>query len=939
MQKWIAIICIIGGSLATAWGQSGRDYTAGFDRLFMLGLADVSEAEYVKLTMQGHHRFFTHDWQWRRMELEGNAWLLDTDEDGLSRYLFNDGRIIHVYEPEHLQRVRREEAEATKTAVSQSPFDTRDARISGTSEPADLSADLQKAMVYLRGEDEDDSRRSMRRHELDAISGRLFVFAALAHRHGHVSEATELVDTLFAIAPEPREIILGGLDHIANQQYADLFHAWLMNREWETYAVELQTLIERFRAGWTFAPVAERVRGDLEQRLDDSGPPMLEGISEKKQSLAIALADAEPLGMQRQHGFWIFPRSAWQQSHFMGRLSQDHPISQIKAKGLDAIPLLLAMLDDRFPTPMSWHDVVGSRTTFSGRRQQVADEQMVWRYFDSMQRPAARGDVARALLGQIIRDEEHGSVSGQSPDQVRASAEEWWERFGELSVDDIARIYLLEGIKDQRAAAGLHLLHTGDEKDVALVQDAITSADDPVDVAELVLNYARVKGQDSRELVEPFMEQLRDALEHLEGERAWQRHGLQQVLNNLETLLSDETLDTYLADLLAGESEFDQWTFNRVAGREPLRRALRLVLDTLVGTDDSQIQAMLTTALLSTRHWQAMGRQFQLYEVDTEEPGAWMIDDFSEHWRTLMDSTNVVSGQLSLPAPMEVRIAIVLLLLSGEQDVYQHHYPLWSRAGKQGHAYYVKWARQRLDDPTMHLPPLPSADDVTAEERMAITERLMEGNEETFETLLDELSIQERLALHEVLSENDELRQHLLSFANRIVHVGPSIGGEHDEGIESVASASSFSEELIDSLLNFLKAELTDGHSTQIHIIRTASLDGIIIEYGATPLSHLRAHQRTNEEPHVMATIATHGQFLTVRWPMEETISDSSEDDEFDLFDDMLMDLDEQVSRTQDEQREQFWNHIQRILNGEKPSHRHFHIALRSLPKLDEETP
>lgn len=88
-----------------------------------------------------------------------------------------------------------------------------------------------------------------------------------------------------------------------------------------------------------------------------------------------------------------------------------------------------------------------------------------------------------------------------------------------------------------------------------------------------------------------------------------------------------------------------------------------------------------------------------------------------------------------------------------------------------------------------------------------------------------------------------------------------------------------------------------------------------------------------------MATIATHGQFLTVRWPMEETISDSSEDDEFDLFDDMLMDLDEQVSRTQDEQREQFWNHIQRILNGEKPSHRHFHIALRSLPKLDEETP
>ncbi len=942
MQKWIVIIFVAAGTLVSAWGQAERDYTAGFERLFMLGLPDVSEAEYVNLTFHGHRRHLHQDWQWRQLELGGNAWLLETDEEGVSRYLFNDGRIITVYERSHLQRLQREEAEAEGRDRRGQPLDWSDPRLSGTAKPADLAEDVQKALARLQGTSDDDTQRALRQHELDAIGGRMFVFAALTHRHGLQEEATELVNTLFSMAPEPREIILGGLDHMANQQYADLYQAWLEDQQWEAYAVELEELIQRFRTGWLQVPIAEMVRSDLENRLDDSGPPLLDELTEDEQALARALADASSPGMHRQHGFWIFPRSSWQQSFFMRDHLEEHPITQIKAKGLNAVPFLLAMLDDRYPTTMTWDDVATSRTTYGSMRRRTLDEEWTWRLYDSMQRPATRGDVARVLLGQLVREEENQRVSGQTPDQVRAAAEMWWDRFGERSLEEIARTYLEEGLKDQRAAAGLHLMYTDDPADMALVENAITSADDPVDVSELVMNYARVKGPESHELVEPYIEQLRTALEDLEGERAWQRHGVQQVLNNLEALLSDETLETYLAEVMEGEQTFDHSRFMRFVGRSPIRGAVTSMLDALVETDDPELRGGLLMSFFSVQHWRAMSWQLQMGHVDDEEPGPWIVDDFADQWRTLLDSEELIHAYGAGPVLMRNRVAQLFLALLSDQEYAGGHHRAMTRGGAQGKAYYVDWAKERLNDPDKALPPVPTSDDVSEEARAAIAERLLAADESDFESVLNQLSIQEMLALNNVMDEDPALRRHLTTFANRVTWVGPTRESERRELLDNLATNQVINADLVRALLEQVQDEVAADKSLQVSVVRGAGLEQAAVAYGPQSEMALRMMQQAGSEPHVTGHVSVPGRNVTnVRWPLEASAAAPDEDDdELDLFDEMLMELDDHVHRAQDEQREAFWKEVERIANGDVYPHHHGTIYLLGMPTMtDKETP
>lgn len=939
MQKWIGIVCIMVGACAAAWGQATRDYTAGFERLFMLGLPDVSEAEYVKLDLQGHHRHFDHDWSWRRIELEGNAWLLEKDEDGTGRYLYNDGRVITVYDRAHLQRLQREEAQADGQDRRRINIGWEESRISGTATPADLAADLQKATAYLKGEDDSDRSRAMRRHELDSVGGRMFVFAALAHRNGLQEEATELVNALFAIAPEPREVILNGLDHMANQQYADLYYQWTRDKKWEAFAVELQALIQRFRTGWVLAPIAEIVRADLENRLDDSGPPLLEGVTEEQQALAKALADAGSPGMHRQHGFWIFPRSAWQQTFSWGDQVEDHPVTKIKAMGLDAVPFLLAMLDDRYPTTMSFSDLSSGRTTYGSMRNRTLDEQWTWRFYDSMNRPATRGDVSRVLLSILVREEERASQTGIPPSQIRDAVETWWARFGEMSLDEIARIYLNEGLKSQRAAAGLHLMHTGDPADVELVEKAIMTADDPVDVAELAMSYARVKGAESQELLTPYIEQLRDGIENLEGERSWERHGLQQVLRNLETLLSDETVEAYLEDVLAGDETFDSQRFMRLAGRGTLRLSLKAILDALVETNDPAFRGDLLNVLSTIRHWRAMSWQFHMETAD-EEPGPWIIDDFADQWGTLLESTDTTYAYGATPVTLQGRVAQFILSQLADQEDMPGHYRAMSMGGAAGLMYYVDWARQRVDNRATPLPALPTASDVGTEEREALTRRLLDADPSAIESFLNALSLQERMALSEELSKDESLRQHVTAYANRIVWVRPTREHEQSESIDALRVNRTFDAGLIHSLLENIKTDTAAGGALQVSVVRAASLDGVTIAYGAQPASSLAVLKQARDEPHVMGTFSGMGRSITnVRWPLEAEATGGAEaDDEFDLFDDMLLDLDEQVTRVHEEQREAFWEQVQRIESGAIHPHHYLDIQFIGVPAWDDTT-
>lgn len=639
--------------------------------------------------------------------------------------------------------------------------------------------------------------------------------------------------------------ILIDSDDVANQHYADLFHAWELNRGWETFAIDLHALIERFRSGWMLAPIADRVRADLENRLDDSGPPLLDGVSEEEQALALELADA-PV-MHRQYGFWIFPRSALQQPFSGPEGIEDHPISRIKAMGVDAVPFLLAMLDDRYPMPMSWQALQRGGIQYRPTRGQVLDEQWTWRLFDSMQRPATRGDVARVLLAHLVREAEDWSVSGMSPAQVRATTETWWERFGKLDVEEIARIYLHEGHREQRAAAGLHLMHTGDPADMALVEQAIRSASDPVVIADLVLNYAQVKRVDSRALVKPYIEELKRDIENHEGELTWSRHGLPQVLNRLNASFPEETLQAYLADVLAGNLEFDGFRFQREIAQVPEHIAVAFVLSVLAETSDPTIVEAMTTSLRDIRNRLTVSRD--------DPPEMWMIHDFVDQWQTLLRRTDMIPERKSLPSSIQARVVRLFMIMLMHKDGVDDHLEALTHWGRPGMEYYVAWAGQLLEDPGKGFPPLPSGDDISHEARAELTQRVLSTPPVELAAVLNDLSFQGRVALHEEMDENSVLRQHVISFANRVVWAEPFIGHERCDWIDELAASHLFSADLIRSLMDRMKEETSEGRAWNMTVMRDALLQGVGITYWLQTDAELASLLTLRDQPEVLYRI------------------------------------------------------------------------------------
>lgn len=920
-------------------GQS-RDYSAGFEQLFLLGLPDVTDAEYVNLSIQGQEPGGIYDHNWKRINLTGNAWRLEAPDEHRTIYLYGEGQTVEVYDARYLRELRREEAEERDddTPPVHVHWGHADGRYGGKEKPADLEADIEKLLEHL-GANEDDGSEGLQKYQFDRISGRIFIFAALAHRKGLSDQASALVDALFARAEDPREIILRGIDHLADQQYEDIFAEWEQDDDWSAYHERLTALLERFRVGWHMAPAVERLRTLVEFRMNQPEPPDVDGLSEEDQTLADMLAEAESPPRYRQHGFWIFPESgaptraaAWMQA------TTNHVLQLIKERGRDSIPLLLALLDDEYLTSMTLNRVSGVSMGQPTRRQGELDDAQLQRMFDSLKRPALRSDVARVLLAIVVQEEEHTNYSRLSIEELRIAVEDWLDRFDEMSLVEVARTYLLEGTPDQRTAAGLHLLLSQDEEQIRYVEEIIRDAADPVDIAQVVLLYSRVRGTDSHELVKEYIEELRVSLEHLDGRRAWQKQQYQRVLSQLEDVVSGKTVENYLESVLAGEETLSLATLSRLAGREPIRRVVDTLLTTAAETDDAQLRGDLATALLYHELWGQS--QFAMpMDVDlpvAEEAGPWMVDDFADQWAVLLDDERPSAGTgMSMIAPVNLRAAQAMFILQVDQETIHRYWQYMSRAGSHSYPPLIAWAKARLHDENTPSPEPPSETDVDEERLTELRATLMETETDEIPARLDSFTPAEILALYDIMEDDVALARHLVPVANRISAVRAFDPDEVDDALNARLKGQSLGPDLVEIIIEALREKAAEGRPIMFTVYRGLALDGVHVQYGLQQKGMQMYELETprDKEPHITGYLHAPGiSPVPVRWPLDgKTDEPETEDEPMGLLDEMLVELDERMDHATEKGREDFWNGLEKLTTADISPLRHGAIVLRAV--------
>ena len=524
------------------------DYGPGFAKLREWGLPDVLGAEYVRFTPTMSYEYE------RPSKLSGNAWHWPKTTNTPARVVSGNLRLLTVVESE---------ASGGKSTASRFRFSRSGGRgakplkpdqTMGEVKPAQLKKDLDLLLAALA---RPEAERLGRRQEfsgwfdhegkIEGVENWLFL-AAHAHRVGQTNEANRLVQIVFAEQEEPKAVLVQAVNAIADSRYQQAYQAFERNGDWAAYHKAAAGLIEAYPQGWTNRPAVERLAQQLAERL--SGQPAEikgEGVTPEASAVAAALAGVktaphapeagtpapgekagtpdvastpeaeEGAGQKARNGHWIW---GGEDASPMGRMSSAGE-RRIKALGVRAVPMLAAMLGDpwlvrdRAEGGSEIDAMMRMQMSFSSfPRSLPAGFEVPADYLYSMlARPRSRGEIAEALLNEVLaeRDAERSiNFSEDSGDAdarheaLRERAMDWYRTFKDKPADEIAMHFLKDGNDTMRRAAGAHLVTSTNTAHQAVLESLLLEPDEYNQMDDLLDAYI----QHRKEAALPLLQKI-----------------------------------------------------------------------------------------------------------------------------------------------------------------------------------------------------------------------------------------------------------------------------------------------------------------------------------------------------------------------------------------------------------------------------------------------
>ncbi len=761
-----------------------------FARFDAYGLPDVSTADYVCVRACGE--LLPDEW-----ETSGNAWRTAEvrDEQGqpvrMTAVVEGSRTFDVVWREVEFAELLRKHA----TLAMPAPKATI---VSSTWSAGDAGRDARKGAQFI-----DSLKWEGDEVWLHRYPGRLFLLAYGLWQRGDATNATILLEALARRAGGAEDAAREAMNLVANGEYENLYRAFRADPDWTAYRDGIRRLLEKYPEGWTWTPAVRHLLEKVEARLADPAalPAGTAEWSETDRAQAAAMA-----GLRRLRGgedvytdppvLWIAP-SGW-------REQVQEPLDAemaVRVRGLAAVPFLLALMEgddllteadraevgkdgpyrDRLDPP-----TLAERNARRGRAVPLAEE------YALLDRPATRGEVARRWLREMLPEWVMGGDGGRlSNDELAQKAREFYAAHGAAteaewavlslpgryahSFNDLAVVDLLARAR-QGAVPELENFLLEEKWPVPDADDyGIDSA--RANKAELLMQYAAIRGPAARPLVQEFAAQARRQAEAFaapqkneqqEKRAREQEKALRAVADKLETLPLDCPVER--RKICLADGQYDRALVDAKLQEAPLADVLGEVLAHAVSLSAADDRG---------------GIAHQIARRAGKDPAPGLrATDHAAAWETL------IADDRRLSCDSE-RLASEVFLILNEQLFAQGNLPstkrdswdfldanvggraarqlLWEH-GASGRAWLRDRVRQRLAGaPEAELPrylaDVPLADDKLAALRDEF-EAAADGA--TARKLVAELSPAERLALPDLLRREPELNARLLEWNRRI---------------------------------------------------------------------------------------------------------------------------------------------------------------------------
>ena len=439
-------------------------------------------------------------------------------------------------------------------------------------------------------------------------------------------------------------------------------------------------------------------------------------------SMGVDISDIPILSRARSIASWRSGRRGFYHSESIWLLEapadpkeakKSTPFSEITALKTAALPALAALIDDPFLTHTPNPKASGGDSYFSSEYERIQQ------LYQSLKRPATRGEIAEMLLKSTLPESERGVDS----DTLRENALEFWKAHQNATRDELAAVFLSDGSSSQVDNAAEILASSTDPKAHQTLEAYILESDLAIAKYQIVQTYLRSRKAAAKPFLEAYAKIVRtqtaaDPIDNHRNSYYWwqikEAGGLEKALKQLESFLTEKSPRERAQEIAKGDPkdvEASIATLGVIMKDAPPTQRLYALLDGAVAAEDPLIRYYFLNACVDPFERGGMSSN-PLPKPDRTLPEAEI-----KVWRKLIADTRELPKEAREKSTLGDFTAstMEIFINPGDYQKALHAAPILRKSKQQ---FIREWATARLDGKP--LPILPDSSRVTPDRLRAI---------------------------------------------------------------------------------------------------------------------------------------------------------------------------------------------------------------------------
>lgn len=756
--------------ICAAWTWAAADVPAAwrtvFEKMDSWGLPDVSAAQFVLIEDDMEFRFegikpgYSHR--------NAPAWLFpaNTDADGHvhpAKIIVDGSRIIRVYPKDESPFSKSAKRKDIPNIVPTKTY------LCSTWEAADPLKELTRAAGLLQDFRFYDRKELI--HGQTDSTARILLLAYQLWRQGKTEGLADVFAEL-SIWQEKNDVGNAALNLVADGAYDTALRAYYDTGDRAAFLKELEHVLGMYGKQWRLAPAVELLRERMSAQLNPDELPI---IATKVLSPEEGEWARQMLVTRETHRdkFYFSHPVVW----MLPSLWEDFPPEvpdvewNVMKQGIHAIPFLLSLLDDEQLTTLDYGRVKERRYADSISWVRLSEKkgktETKWIY-QSLARPATRGELAEAWLLRLLPEKVAGKSLDRDIGNLKSMAASFYEQYADQPMD--AWIPML--ITDDRyrysvSIVDIILSWAAAQRQPALEEWIWEGGDiwkEPHrDKLDVLLKYARLRGAEALPMIQAAYDSVPDEELPNDYQRQQRDARVRMLSNFLATpFLTDESCSPSEIVKTIQHEESALWQ------TAPFQCLLDAVLMYAAGEENTD-DAIDVIHHLSQDAFAKYGTPMNL-AGNLELWSRLIADDRTDsRGRVLSEVVLVLNEQLFADSSQ----------YTGEYNKWSYPNPSAQRAagllqqyGRDARYWLQERVRLRLDGvPETELPHYEDIPELAKDESLvAGVETALSGavSSEQLQSALMDWRPEERMVLPELLCKNPKLNAALYACANHL---------------------------------------------------------------------------------------------------------------------------------------------------------------------------